>query len=395
MSTFTRLLAAASILLGGVSANFLWTEANCAADVGNVTDSLCCGAETFCRSLTTESDCVSDLNDAAIYCQWTNRDGGKCVPVADRRSNVCCRGQELNSCASIFAGLCPEEFQVKKDCCSGDDALTKFSFLKTANDDELVCCNAPCAAMEKANCPLTDKCAPTKRSWVMGHPYQALGFYHDYGYPIDHRFGTILHGTGFGRDYPRRRRKYPKRGRSDYDDKDYDYSKDDHVDEVTVDDLFLMMIDSMEKEADVKIYDADVTSDPYLGKTKSGGLFVDHNLPDPHKILDEIYGRPGYYDHYRFPFFGFVRPGIHHYPMYQPLHPMYPPHPMHQSYPNHQSYPTPYRGTDYQIPHGYQSQSQGYSLPNSYDLVGGRYDVYEPYSHYENSYEEDLPNKTW
>ena len=61
----------------------------------------------------------------------------------------------------------------------------------------------------------------------------------------------------------------------------------DHVDEITVDDIFALMIDAMEKETDVKIYDADITSDPYLGKNWSGGLFVDHHLPNIDHIFNE------------------------------------------------------------------------------------------------------------
>jgi len=415
------------VFMTGVSADFLWTEANCPASVGNVTDSICCGAETFCEPLTTESACVS--GDAAIYCQWNATETVKCAPSVDRQSNVCCQGQETNTCSSLFAGLCPEEFQVKKECCQGDAVLTKYSFLKTANDDELVCCNAPCAAMERAGCPLTAKCAPSQRSYSMGHPYQALGFNHHYGggggYPNNHQYGQILYGTGFGHDrhYKRRHRKNRKHGSgySDDDkDKDYDYSKEHHVDEITVDDLFLMMIDSMEKEADVKVYDSDITSDPYLGKTKSGGLFVDHNLPDPHEILEEIYGRPGYYDHYSYPFYGRFRP-VPHYPM-PSVYPAYGAYPTHQTYPvpEHQpypaseshhaqpsytaseAYPTPHQAypvsQPYAVPHQghvYEPQpyTQGHLLPIDYHVpyhpLEGHYEIYEPYSHHESSYGND------
>ena len=61
----------------------------------------------------------------------------------------------------------------------------------------------------------------------------------------------------------------------------------DHVDEITVDDIFALMIDAMEKDTDVKIYDADISSDPYLGKNWSGGLFVDHHFPDFEPLIDE------------------------------------------------------------------------------------------------------------
>merc|ERR1719391_1059533 len=179
--------------------------------------------------------------------------------------------------------------------------------------------------MEAANCTLP------AQSFGLHNPYLSLGFYGHGNHAFDHRFGTIFYGTGFGHDYPpygdrpygrgsrrhkkhrkhRKGNKHHKKERYDdhdhedhYDDdhddyKDYDYSKEDHVDEITVDDIFALMIDAMEKETDVKIYDADVTSDPYLGKTWSGGLFLDHHFPDPQPIFDELYRYPSYYGQYR------------------------------------------------------------------------------------------------
>jgi len=326
------------LMASAASADFLWTESNCPASMGNVTDTLCCGKDTFCRKLVTEAACGSDTDDASIYCEWEN---GQCQPVVDRESNVCCRDQAMNDCAKIFNGECPERFEVEKECCQGD-AFTKFAFLETSDPENLVCCSAPCAAREKANCTLPVTCAPAQRSYAVHNPYSLLGF-HGYGYGgfgnFDHRFGTIFHGTGFGYDLPyggyggghhgggygghghhgkRRKGKKGKKhhGKNDYKDdhhdddyyhdddhyddhhdhhydhKDYDHSKYDHVDEITVDDIFALMIDAMEKESDVKVYDADITSDPYLGKNWSGGLFVDHHLPDPTRIIDELYAHP-------------------------------------------------------------------------------------------------------
>jgi len=320
-------------VVGNVSADFLWTSSNCPAGVGNVMDALCCGEDTFCRKKVSQSSCTSDVDDAALYCQWEE---GKCQPVEDRKSNVCCRGQETNSCAQLFAGKCPAEFEVKKECCQGD-AYTKFAFLETSDPENLICCNAPCKAMEAANCTLTSnpKCAPSARSFALHNPYHNLGFHHGH---FDHRFGTIFHGTGYGYDYPfkrpyrYRRRGYGKKSHhkkhhkkhSKYDHDDYyeddhhhddhyeddhhhddhydshdeyghdDYYEDEHVDEITVDDIFALMIDAMEKDTDVKIYDADISSDPYLGKNWSGGLFVDHHFPDFEPLIDEIYAKKAY-----------------------------------------------------------------------------------------------------
>jgi len=325
------LMVTAVAVTSSVTGDFLWTPDNCPETVGNVTDTLCCGPSTFCRKLVSETACTSEVDGAALYCEWSE---GQCQPIVDRRSNVCCRDQEVNSCAKMFSGECPEQFEVARECCQGD-AYTKFAFLKTSEPAK-ICCNAPCAAMEAANCTLPAQCGPTQRSFGLHNPYLSLGFYGHGNHAFDHRFGTIYYGTGFGHDYPpygRRHKKHRKHKKSkqhhkkdhyddhkddyddhkdDYDDhyddhkdhdhddyyKDYDYSKEDHVDEITVDDIFALMIDAMEKESDVKVYDADITSDPYLGKNWSGGLFVDHHFPDLEPIFDELYRYPNYYGHY-------------------------------------------------------------------------------------------------
>ena len=129
---------------------------------------------------------------------------------------------------------------MKKECCQGD-AYTKFAFLETSDPENLICCNAPCKAMEAANCTLTSnpKCAPSARyfrqslifdyhyfviffvllctalvlfarSFALHNPYHNLGFHHGH---FDHRFGTIFHGTGYGYDYPfKRPYRYRRRG---------------------------------------------------------------------------------------------------------------------------------------------------------------------------------------
>merc|ERR1712243_470331 len=386
-----------SVLVPMASADFLWTEANCPAAVGNVTDSICCG-EAFCGSFLRESDCHSETDDAALYCVWKE---GKCSAVTDRKSNVCCLGEGMSSCASILNGRCPESFQVKKECCRGAE-FNKFAFLETANDDELVCCNAPCAAMEKANCPLTDQCAPSKKSWGLHHPLLAHGF-HPRGYGgFDHKFGTILYGTGFGRDYPRRRRGYGHR----HDPYETDYEKNhDHVGEITVDDLMLTLVDILEKQSDVKVYDADITSDPYLGKTKSGGLFVDHSFPDPEDIIDEIFGEPRFYD-YGWPIFDHALPPysiVHHNPYawndvrpygdhgtYQPPHQSYVPEQQPSSYPAPTVSPPHYPSqATYPQSHGYEASSGPPSL-NQYP--SGQLPAVGLFSFHDNSYgHRDIP----
>lgn len=150
---------------------------------------------------------------------------------------------------------------------------------------------------------LSSRCAPGPRSYAMTYdPYNTLGFFHNYrhhGHP--HAFGSVYHGTGYEDDYGH-----------DYYDEDHDhkdkshghdddeYGHNDHVDEITVDDLFELLVEALEEDTDVKSYKAEYYTDPYLGKTRSGGRLADFSLPDPYDYLDLLHVYPWYDLNYEF-----------------------------------------------------------------------------------------------
>jgi hypothetical protein len=122
-------------------------------------------------------------------------------------------------------------------------------------------------------------------------PYSTLGFFHQYRHGNPHQFGSVFHG-GYG-DYDDE--EYEDEYEHDEHDskkKDKSHKHDSHVDEITVDDLFELMIEALEDDTDVKSYDAEYYTDPFLGKTRSGGLLADVSLPDPDLYFHLLYGTP-------------------------------------------------------------------------------------------------------
>merc|ERR1712059_88937 len=69
-------------------------------------------------------------------------------------------------------------------------------------------------------------------------------------------------------------------------------SKDDHVEELTIDDFFLQMIDAFDNDQNVFEYAGEHNSDPWYGKTFSGGRVDGFSFIDPWKFIDKIYGSP-------------------------------------------------------------------------------------------------------
>jgi len=293
-----------------------WTNDICSGDNAMVTFSKCCGNEPYCSVHTNQTDCNTD--EVGLYCQWAVDDvnvNGKCVPKPDERSDVCCRGGAVkDACHSIAYKLeCPKDWLVAKGCCP-DAAERKYNKILGGIPDDMDCCNSPCTQVEKAissgasNCTLSSRCAPGPRSYAMTYdPYNTLGFFHSYRpHGAPHAFGSVHHGTGYEDDYGP---DYYEEDDHDYDkdedDHDHDHDKDehgynDHVDEITVDDLFELLVEALEEDTDVKSYDAEYYTDPYLGKSKSGGRLADLNLPDPDDYLDLLYWNPWYNFDYEF-----------------------------------------------------------------------------------------------
>lgn len=285
-----------------------WNDKICTGDNMMITFSQCCGNEPYCSSNTNESGCND--GEVGLYCEWIEAgdekvNEGKCVPRTDERSDVCCRGGAVkDACHSVAYKMeCPKDWLVNKGCCP-DAAERKYNKILEGIPDDMDCCNSPCTQVEKAissgasNCTLSARCAPGPRTYAMTYdPYNTLGFFHNYrehGSP--HAFGNIIHGSGYDDAYGheeyehdennKHEDKHSKHGDSKHD-KNYD-----HVDEITVDDLFELMIEALQDDTDVKSYDAEYYTDSYLGKTKSGGSLADFDLPDPDYLIDMLYGSP-------------------------------------------------------------------------------------------------------
>lgn len=267
-----------------------WNDDLCNGDNMMVTFSKCCGNEPYCSGNRDENDCTK--GEVGLYCEWVNSDGGKCIPKVDERSDVCCRGGAVkDACHSIAYKMeCPKDWLVTKGCCP-DSAERKYNSILGGIPEDKDCCNSPCTQVEKAisngatNCTLSSRCAPGPRSYAMTYdPYSTLGFFHQYRHGAPHSFGSIFHG-GYD-DYE-----------DEYEEDDEQEKKKSHdpyskVDEITVDDLFELMIEALEDDTDVKSYDAEYYTDPFLGKTRSGGLLADVSLPDPDIYFRLLYGSP-------------------------------------------------------------------------------------------------------
>merc|ERR550519_1048130 len=71
-----------------------------------------------------------------------------------------------------------------------------------------------------------------------------------------------------------------------------DSSKNEHVDEITVDDFFNVLIGALDNDKDVFDSEAEMTSDPWFGKQLFGGHPSGINFIDPWRFIDQIYGSP-------------------------------------------------------------------------------------------------------
>merc|ERR1719334_915690 len=204
-----------------------------------VTFSKCCGNEPYCSAKKDQTECTN--GEVGLYCEWVDSDSdGKCVPKVDDRSDVCCRGGAVkDACHSIAYKLeCPKDWLVTKGCCP-DSTERKYNSILGGIPSDMDCCNSPCTQVEKAisngatNCTLSSRCAPGPRSYAMTYdPYSTLGFFHQYRHGVPHSFGSIYHGG----------------------------------------------------------YDEEYFTDPFLGKTRSGGLLADVSLPDPDLYFHLLHG---------------------------------------------------------------------------------------------------------
>merc|ERR1711872_640108 len=314
-------LVLASTLLG-ISEAAVWSAKNCnlqgalGAVQGQVTDALCVqGKLDKCTSIeehkygsikVKEEECEKEY-----VCRFQH---GRCVVNKDKKSNVCVPGTESNPpvinpiCQAITQGKCPKQFWVRRECCGGTNA--KFQGVLTTDDaEQYVCCNAPCEAMEAATnssiCSWEEKdsehltqCGPNPRSFFDGDAMKGrLHDSYDVEMPPDviesvfglqpgkaMSFGNVNPGFGFmGMPGPV--------GVTAIEEMGVGKSKEHHTEEITVDDVFDLLISALESEKDEIETNKEISSDPWFGKETFGNT-DGFNLVNPWKFIDQIYGSP-------------------------------------------------------------------------------------------------------
>ena len=284
-----------------------------------MTDAICCNGTSadngqhYCGNRQDKTTC-----NAEDTCQWNILKG--CVINRDTHNNVCCQRTDIKSnCVDMMNRRCPTPWQVPAECCPAPH--NKYSVpieVLTTDSDDLVCCNAPCLAIElawkgdpekgiagKSQCSATisENCAPAKRGYMedMINQYAGMGMAGGgygggyggmpggygggmsggmsggmgggmggedlaaqlsqlMGMPLSNPtgLGKVMGGMGGGLD--------AGEGLAALEALGYGSSRDDHVDEITVDDFFDAIIESLDNDKDVFEYNKEVNSDSWFGK---------------------------------------------------------------------------------------------------------------------------------
>jgi len=310
-------------LLFGACNAAIWSSKNCNLEglvgvvKGEVTDVLCVqGKIEACSQVQNKVYTSTREKEEAcedhVVCRWLN---GTCTVNKDRRSNVCVPVHENGTrveinpiCTNITKGVCPTQFWVRRECCTGANA--KYDgILETDDKQQYVCCNVPCEAMHaavkasSATCRWQDhknleQCLPGARSFF-GHG-GAPGFQNTYDVELppdaiqsifglqpskSMSFGVLNPGFGYlGMPGPV--------GATAIEELGVGKSKEHHTEEITVDDMFELLVEALDQEKDVFEYNHQISSDPWFGKENFGGGVDGFNLVDPWKFIDQIYGSP-------------------------------------------------------------------------------------------------------
>merc|ERR1719158_253297 len=178
MATNIRYLFCVLLCLSGSLNAVLWSSKNCNPSgddrtvvKGKVTDAICCGATHMTMAHSKCNNLEKNSCDAEDTCKW--HDPGRnikcrtaynrllpeclerpsCKLNRDSRNNVCCKNPDLekvDNCVNLMAGRCPSAWQVPRDCCPAPN--DKYAHMLTTDHTrtDLVCCNAPCTAIEQA-----------------------------------------------------------------------------------------------------------------------------------------------------------------------------------------------------------------------------------------------------
>merc|ERR1712212_1067840 len=256
-------------------------------------------------------------------------------------NNVCCKNPELeklDNCVDMMAGRCPSAWQVPRDCCPAPNDKYAFMLSTDPSRSDLICCNAPCTAIEqawrgeegnmtagvapvpgKSHCTadgaqmpaaVRENCAPAKRSLLAsllgggggglgglgglggGHGggldpsmiSQLLGMPVGAGDSLD--LGKVIPGMAGNTGLDGGATLAALQGLG------FGSSKDSHVDEITVDDFFDAIIEALDNDKDVFEYNKEINSDSWFGKQSFGGLVDGFKFIDPKKFINRIYGSP-------------------------------------------------------------------------------------------------------
>ncbi|XP_023332492.1 glutenin, high molecular weight subunit PW212 isoform X2 [Eurytemora carolleeae] len=298
-------------ILGSTRAS-VWDSSNCnvqglnGAVVGKVTDALCAKYKTCDKinngTYTTVYKKQEACEEEAV-CMWKQ---GACMQNRDVYNNVCNPPDvKINPvCNAITKGICPIQWQVKAECCEGEDGKYKENL---ESRDGFVCCNTPCESLEKSTgsnpdvCKWSDhrnntQCGPSGKSFF-GGPFGLSPGYGEYlppdavesmfglrpGRPV--QYGSVRPGFGYqGIPGPAAIGAIEQIG--------VGKSKEYHTDEITVDDLMDTLIYALDNDNDVFERNTEINSDPWFGKQVFGGNQNDFSLIDPYRFIDQIYGNP-------------------------------------------------------------------------------------------------------
>ena len=285
----------------GSTYDVLWSASNCnlnggtgsgGAVQGTVTDAICCDyLVDKCKVISDYAQCNADDT-----CKWessrSNWQAARCVLNRDRKNNVCCQEANIKqNCVDMMKGICPSRWQVNRECCPAP--YNKYADILSADQPHLVCCNAPCEAIEKAfngqeanytqgtpavagkthcSATMSDNCGPQARSYMgqMMGSHGGLG-----GMGLDPKMLSQLMGMpvskpmDIGQVIPGMGGSTGMNGGltlAALNGMGFGSSKDSHVEEITVDDFFDAIIDGLDNDKDVFEYNKEINSDSWFGK---------------------------------------------------------------------------------------------------------------------------------
>eukprot|EP00088_Acartia_fossae_P066290 TRINITY_DN820_c0_g1_i8.p1 TRINITY_DN820_c0_g1~~TRINITY_DN820_c0_g1_i8.p1 ORF type:complete len:690 (-),score=186.94 TRINITY_DN820_c0_g1_i8:58-2127(-) len=300
-----------------------WNSNNCgfgshAAVTGNVTDAIC-AHYTDCSDINSRNYgsllSKSQACDALAVCLW-NSETNECGMNRDSKNNVCVPANDdgtpaeiKQTCHDITRGICPRNWQVRRGCCTGDAA--KYDGILQVDNNFWICCNLPCESLanhtdtEPNLCRYEDhvhleQCGPAGRSFFGpgAGGMKGMGGYKDM------QLGPKTVQSMFGMD-PGRQMSFgianegfgytgmtPQMGINALEEVGVGHSKEHHTEEITVDDLMDVLIESLSKDKDVFDYSREINSDPWFQKQAFGGHVDKFSFIDPWKFISQIYGTP-------------------------------------------------------------------------------------------------------